>query len=163
MYNIREKLPIPFEHGDAWMTKDEGNQISKYVMNKHYLEVGTYHGYSLYRAFGRAKSITCVDHKKFPYPTSLGNSIKYLKMKSQKALKYLEDNFYEIILIDGCHTMPTILDDISGYWNKLKKNGYMMIHDYDIDGWDVKKAVNIFFKKEPEFIIDSLICFKKDE
>jgi hypothetical protein len=55
---------------------------------------------------------------------------------------HFEDNSLDFVLIDGEHTYEAILKDLELYWPKVKKGGYIFIHDSHVE--DVKNAVMDF-------------------
>lgn len=57
-------------------------------------------------------------------------------MESNEAHKFLKDNSYDLIFIDGDHRYEQVKNDIENYLPKLKDNGIICGHDYEI-GFDL--------------------------
>jgi len=67
---------------------------------------------------------------------------------SQDILKTLQHNSYDIIYIDGCHTLTCARADSLLAWSLLKKDGLLMIDDYsERDFPDVHTAAQELFQK----------------
>lgn len=63
---------------------------------------------------------------------------------SYKEINKFDDNFFDIIYIDGNHEVDYVLEDAVCSFRKLKVkvNGIMIFDDYDFYG--VKKSINAF-------------------
>ena len=146
--------------------------ISKYK-NKpiNYLEIGSFHGASVLlvaESYGYHKDskLFCIDtwEDYNEYPEYKGqnsnnfnifmeniknsthiNKIIPIKGYSEKEIPKLQDNYFDIIYVDGNHEEEYVYKDAILCYNKLKKNGYIIFDDYEWVG--VKKAVDKF-KKE---------------
>lgn len=59
---------------------------------------------------------------------------------SQDVLKTLRKNHYDIIYIDGCHTLACTREDTTLSWARLKPGGILMIDDYSTEFPDVYQA-----------------------
>jgi len=80
-------------------------------------------------------------YRKFLQRTINRNNIKLIKLKSDDAIKYIE-NKVDFVYIDGMHTYDQVKKDITNYRKLINENGFIGGHDY-VDGWaDVKRAVN---------------------
>ena len=64
---------------------------------------------------------------------------------SQEVLRKLKKNSYDIIYIDGCHTLTCTREDTSLSWELLKKGGIMMVDDYSKEFPDVYQAAQEFY------------------
>lgn len=63
---------------------------------------------------------------------------------NNEILKY-DDNFFDIIYIDGNHESQYVLEDAILSFRKLKKNGILIFDDYNDNTMpDLKKAVDAF-------------------
>ena len=64
---------------------------------------------------------------------------------SNKEIPKFDDNFFDIIYIDGNHETVYVLEDAVLSFRKLKKNGIMIFDDY---GWysahELEKGVDAF-------------------
>jgi len=76
------------------------------------------------------------------------DKIVWLKYISREAAKYIEDEELDFVYIDGNHKYEYVKQDIRIYYKKVKKNGLIAGHDYDMSdrhfdhGNNVRKAVN---------------------
>ena len=65
---------------------------------------------------------------------------------SDKAHDVLEENFFDLIFIDGLHTYEQLTKDCANFYSKLKTGGVFAGHDYNaIPG--VKQAADEFAQK----------------
>ena len=64
---------------------------------------------------------------------------------SQNVLKTLQKNYYDIIYIDGCHTLACTREDTALSWELLKKGGILMVDDYSKEFPDVYQAAQEFY------------------
>lgn len=123
-----------------------------------YLEIGTLHGANLlsvnmtYAAHPQSH-LTIID----PYKDyseygeyqgeqqlnlqTLCNNLNYFKVPKSKVslhrnlshlvLPTLQENYYDLIYIDGNHTSKSVLEDAVLSWRKLKPGGFLIFDDYD--------------------------------
>ncbi len=70
------------------------------------------------------------------------HKIRWIKKKSFKAVGNFTDDSMDFVYIDGNHAYDFVREDLFLYYPKLKKNGLLSGHDYDIKS--VKKAVDNF-------------------
>ena len=75
---------------------------------------------------------------------------------SNKEIHNFDDNFFDIIYIDGNHEPDYVLEDAVSSFRKLKVNGIMIFDDY---GWysahEVEKAIDAFvsvYSKRIEYL-----------
>jgi predicted O-methyltransferase YrrM len=86
---------------------------------------------------------------------------------SNKELCKFDDDFFDIIYIDGNHEAAYVLEDAVISFRKLKKNGIMIFDDYGWGGHEyVKKGIDAFlsaYSKRIEYLnnIDTQIFIKK--
>jgi lipopolysaccharide biosynthesis glycosyltransferase len=66
-------------------------------------------------------------------------NIKIYKSNSIHFLQNQDDNTYDIIYIDGDHSYNGVKQDLMNAFRKIKKGGYIMGHDYEMN---MKKAKN---------------------
>lgn len=57
------------------------------------------------------------------------------------------NNFFDIIIIDGSHKYENVIIDSENSLKMIKKNGYILWHDYSKDHIDVLKAIKKIKKK----------------
>ena len=57
------------------------------------------------------------------------------------------DEFFDIIIIDGSHKYENVIIDSENAIKMIKKNGFIIWHDYSRDHIDVLKAINFIKKK----------------
>jgi len=69
---------------------------------------------------------------------------------SEEALDRIDDGALDWVYIDGNHTYEAVLEDLSGYWDKVGGDGFILGHDYTNHaayramGFGVVEAVNAF-------------------
>ena len=76
-------------------------------------------------------------------------NIKIIKEDSVKTSKQFEDNYFDWVYIDAAHDYESVKKDIDNWWPKVKKNGYLCGHDYELKNpgiIEVKRAVDEFIK-----------------
>lgn len=82
-------------------------------------------------------------------------NVKLYKSNSNDFLQNIDDNIYDIIYIDGDHSYEGVKQDLINSYKKIKNNGYIMGHDYEMN---MKKAKNFYDfgvkKAVDEFCID---------
>ncbi len=131
----------------------------------NYLEIGTFYGANLLsvaQLYGTNKNskLYCIDpwedyedyseYKNMQsdiYNTFINNieqsdhkdKINIMRGYSNIEIPKLEDNFFDIIYIDGNHEPEYVLEDAVLCFRKLKKNGYMIFDDYGWGGPDLTK------------------------
>jgi predicted O-methyltransferase YrrM len=146
--------------------------LIKYIFpdNSNYLEIGTYSGNSalLVKKINPTLNIKCIDpyFENLEYELDLfsatsmdelyyqtykllnENNIQLIRGESEKILPVFEDNYFDIIFIDGDHKYESVEKDILNSYPKVKNNGIMFGHDSG------HSEVNDAIKKyiiEPEF------------
>lgn len=80
------------------------------------------------------------------------HNVSFHKSDSSTYLKSIDDNFYDLIYIDGDHSYHGVKLDLNNAFNKIKNGGYIMGHDYEMNmdrakhyyNFGVKKAVDEF-------------------
>jgi hypothetical protein len=68
-----------------------------------------------------------------------------VRKNSNEIFDLLKDNFFDLIYIDGNHTLDFVKSDIINALNKIKKDGIVVCDDYGNPGWwddGVTKAVD---------------------
>ena len=77
-------------------------------------------------------------------------NLKIIKKKSEEAVNFFNDNYFDFIYIDGNHTYDYVKNDLNLWFPKLKLNGILAGHDYcnytfkNGEKFGVIKAVNEF-------------------
>jgi len=159
----------------------------------NYLEIGTYYGANLLycgKTYGLHKDskLYCIDpwedyndysEYKNEQPQIYEGFIENIKNLgfqdkiiinrgySNKELCKFDDDFFDIIYIDGNHEAAYVLEDAVISFRKLKKNGIMIFDDYGWGGPEyVKKGIDAFlsaYSKRIEYLnnIDTQIFIKK--
>ena len=133
-----------------------------------YLEIGTFHGANLFsvaESYGAHPDsvLHCIDpcenYNDYPeykneqptnyniFMNNLNNSSDANKRKitvhrgfSNQEVPKFEDEYFDIIYIDGNHEPEYVLEDAVLSFRKLKKNGYMIFDDYGWGGPDLTQA-----------------------
>lgn len=162
-------------------------QLRKLENIKNILEIGSYEGRSCIffcDKFRNAK-ITCVDtwsgsdeHLKTKFIDIENNFnhniINHMIKERVNKIKLTSDNFFkknndffDVIYVDGNHETDQVKKDIYNSWNALKKGGYLILDDYT--WWwykDLKKnpasAINNFiYDRLDEIDLNNLIIWKQ--
>jgi|LakMenEpi03Aug12_release.lakeMendotaPanAssembly.Ray.scaffolds.fasta_scaffold08789_29 hypothetical protein len=122
---------------------------------EHYVEIGCYIGEStaLVLGFPQIKNLHCVDvwpdlNVKNLFDTRISTSGKnHVKIHHTSSKKFAETVNYEIdvVYIDGDHSYNSVKQDISVWYPKIKKGGFLCGHDYNQESWpDCKRAIDEF-------------------
>jgi len=106
------------------------------------------------------------------------NNIHKIKMTSEEASQTFPDKYFDLIYIDGAHDYNNVKKDILNWLPKVKDDGIISGHDYNMWECDVKKAVDEIFKdtkikiyQDSSWLIQKkditikivLVCIAKDE
>ena len=188
MYQLIDQRTISYVRGDvAWK-----HHLKLNTDSIKYLEIGCLHGGSLlyfHNTFGPNVDSTCIDpfsncdyyleynteheinYEIFKINTEqLGNKNVHIRKPSSEVLPLLENDFFDVIYIDGNHNLSNILEDGVLSYRKLKTNGYLIMDDVNWGHGEentqttVNAFVNAYTKNKMELIfIDSnqLILRKK--
>jgi len=87
--------------------------------------------------------------KKF-LPRQYMNKIVFSYISSKEVVKYIPDNFFDYIYIDGSHEYNDAKQDMELWFPKVKNNGYISGHDFNGYYESVTIAVNEFISKNSE-------------
>lgn len=95
--------------------------------------------------------------------------VSLMRKTSQDALNDIKAQSLDWVYIDGNHSYECTLNDLKGYYHKVKKNGLITGDDYGTIGWwskGVTKAVNYFltlkeYKTELFMIKNNQFIIKK--
>lgn len=74
--------------------------------------------------------------------------IEFIRKMSMDALDHFEDESLDFVYIDGNHAYKNVLEDLEGYWKKVRKGGILAGDDcYDTTGeaiifWDNVKDIH---------------------
>lgn len=140
------------------------HMIERYKIKK-IIEVGTLSGdigkrilreenikLDLYLMIDKVISKTCLDLE------ALFPEAKTIQALSSEAVKQIKNNSIDLIFIDGDHTYEGCKADLIAYQSKLKKGGWMLVHDYHRGGGGghpgVKLAVDEIWGTDFDFISD---------
>ena len=73
----------------------------------------------------------------------------------------------DLLFHDGIHSYQAVLDDSTLYHKFLKKNGYILWHDYELYRNSVGKGIDEFMKDHPRYkkveITNNIYVAKKEE
>ena len=111
----------------------DGNDVVYYDVGKSYLE--------LLEKYKDTPNINI--HK--------SNSINFLQNQ--------EDNYYDIIYIDGDHSYNGVKNDLFNAYRTIKNGGYIMGHDYEMN---MKKAKNIYNFGVQQAVDEFCITYKQN-
>lgn len=84
----------------------------------------------------------------------LDNYIKIFVQTTKQFKKMSLNKKYDYIYIDGDHSYKGVSFDVKSFWPKLKKGGYVLLHDIDVKGkfpegtYGVWKLFKEFSKKK---------------
>ena len=113
--------------------------------NVHLLEIGSYEGRSAIWFLEHvlthpSSTITCVDpffsrmaEIRFDHNMAVSRSSQRMikiKNRSQEVLKFLKENSYDVVYIDGSHRAVDVQADASLSWPLLKPGGFVIFDDY---------------------------------
>ena len=77
----------------------------------------------------------------------LSNRATLIRKKSTVAASQIQDNFLDLVYIDGDHTYDGVMEDLNAWWSKVNhQKGLICGDDYCWDG--VKQACDDFFKEK---------------
>lgn len=63
---------------------------------------------------------------------SYGDRFKLIRMGSDEAVSMFEDNFFDLVFIDGLHTYDQVKKDCENYYSKCKEGAIFAGHDYNV-------------------------------
>lgn len=139
------------------------------------IEIGSYAGESaeIFINSGLFKNFYCIDPWENGYDPKddLNYLVKYaeplfderfkdnkiiqkIKDHSWNAVNNFQDESIDFIYIDGNHKYQAVKKDLELYYPKIKKNGIISGHDYNLFG-NIYNAVNEFFKDKSSLTIFS--------
>ena len=138
--------------------------IERYKVKK-IIEVGTFHGDISKRILReenfRLDLYLMIDiqiHKTCSQLADIHHNARVIQAPSLEAVKTIEDNSIDLIFIDGDHTYIGCKNDLIAYQPKLKKGGWMLVHDYHRGGGGgfpgVRTAVNELWGSDFYFMPD---------
>ncbi len=81
--------------------------------------------------------------------------VEVIRKESSKALVGFEDDFFDLIYIDGDHRYDAVMNDLKLSLQKVKPGGFIGGDDYGIKGWwnnGVQDAVDEFRKRNKDII-----------
>ena len=70
-----------------------------------------------------------------------------IRESSKDAILRFKDESLDFVYIDAAHDFENVYWDIKNWYKKIKKNGIICGHDYDLEHDDVQRAVGIFCKE----------------
>jgi len=65
----------------------------------------------------------------------ISGQIILIRKNSDEIFNLLKDNFFDLIYIDGNHTLDFVKLDITNSLKKIKKDGIIVCDDYENPGW----------------------------
>lgn len=158
--------------GEAWRLASGWNKIVPLEDKPiNYLEIGTFYGANLIsvaESYGKNPNsvLYCIDpwedyeeyaeyknEQESIYNTflenikknNLENKVKIMKGYSHNEVPKLQDDFFDIIYIDGNHQPEYVLEDGVLAFRKLKVGGFIIFDDYGWNGPDVtQRGIDAF-------------------
>jgi predicted O-methyltransferase YrrM len=160
------RLPTPNTPASdkPWLPGEDIPYLIKHIANPIGIEIGTAEGYTTIHLLNSVPGLTLygidpyedyidwdarlISNSNVGYEQLLDKTKNYdnyhhIRASSDVAVQNLEDNSFDFIFIDGLHTYDQVLADCQNYYPKLKKNGLLLGHDYNMIP-DVKRAVDEF-------------------
>jgi predicted O-methyltransferase YrrM len=160
---LKQFIGAQYRLANNWFNHVDINNYKDRQMN--YLEIGTFYGanvFSVAQSYGlhNDTKLYCIDpwedYNEYPeykneQPTIYNAFLKNIenfdenhKIVIKRGYSNLEipkfdDNFFDIIYIDGNHEPEFVLEDAVLSFRKLKKNGIMIFDDYGWGGPDLTK------------------------
>ena len=162
-------IGIHYRMAPNWFGHIDVNQYKTRPVN--YLEIGTFYGANLFsvdKTYGQhpESKLHCIDpwedYDEYPeykneqpsiyeaFSANLESSgskdkITVHRGYSNVVIPTLEDNFFDIIYIDGNHEPEYVLEDAVLSFRKLKKDGIMIFDDYGWGGPDLtQRGIDAF-------------------
>jgi hypothetical protein len=86
-------------------------------------------------------------YKELSEKYSENKNVKLIKSDSSSYLRSIENDYYDIIYIDGDHSYTGVKNDLSESFYKIKNGGYIMGHDYEMNMDKAKNVYNFGVKK----------------
>jgi len=163
----KSKIEHIYDNIDGWFDFDDiyKDMVNRFSDNSHFVEIGA--------AWGKSSSYMAVEiansGKKIKFDVidkwedeqgsffekylkninSVKDFINPIKGYSMDVVNKYEDNSIDFLFIDSSHEYEDILNDIKLWYHKIKHNGIIAGHDYNIaDFPGVVKAVNEYFGAE---------------
>jgi len=162
-------IGLHYRMADNWFGHIDVDQYKTRPVN--YLEIGTFYGANLFsvdKTYGQhpESKLHCIDpwedYDEYPeykneqpsiyeaFTANLESSgckdkITVHRGYSNVVIPTLEDNFFDIIYIDGNHEPEYVLEDAVLSFRKLKKDGIMIFDDYGWGGPDLtQRGIDAF-------------------
>jgi predicted O-methyltransferase YrrM len=190
--NFKDFDGVRYRLADNWYSTINVDDYKNKQIN--YLEIGTFYGANLlsvaktYCANENSK-LYCIDpwedYTDYPeyknqQPTIYNKFLSNIENSGYKdkiiikrgysnlEIPKFEDNFFDIIYIDGNHEPEYVLEDAVLSFRKLKKNGIMIFDDYGWGGPELtKKGIDAFlagYHKKITYlgIVDTQVFIKKN-
>jgi hypothetical protein len=98
-------------------------------------------------------------YQQFKLNTSKYSNIEHFKIKSDD---FISNNLFDIVYIDGEHSLEQVKKDIENFLPKIKKGGFISGHDYYEDYGYVKPIVDQIFGK-PDMAFQDASWIKRVE
>ena len=132
--------------------------LAKQQGGAHFLEIGTYVGYSaslIAQAAPEAKIVTLnpLEHEVKEAQIHLNQwpNVEIIQAKSWDWLEYYKGPFFNFVFVDGDH--GRVREDLP-WWDWVVEGGLMLFHDYSPKECPpVYNAVNEFFKDSPDILL----------
>ena len=187
----KEYVSGPINSGEysdvsGWLSDAEGAALQKYAVMPNddtmsfgnCLEIGSYKGRSSCYIAKVARELTCIDtfladtsgqnqstestYEEFRKNTEeFSKKIRAIVGTSTDMAGLMRDGYFDMIFLDAMHDYDSVFSDLSMYWDKLKKGGYFLFHDYaNPDYPGVAKAANELIGPADE-VVDSIGIYKK--
>lgn len=145
------------EHNKEWY-----NEKVRNIKNGLIVETGVYGGASLLSIADTCKENNNEIHGIDPWDWDMdhltlmrglniilqklkyNNFVRLIKRNSLNVVSRYADNSVDLVFIDTSHKYKNTLNEMNGWYPKIKKNGILSGHDYESEFHGVIQAVNEF-------------------
>jgi cephalosporin hydroxylase len=154
---------------NGWFSTEDAvayQELVSPISNGIVLELGSYEGLSLYyiKDICKANNTKLISVDFIAYDKLVENTkewgIDFINLQSSEASDLFPDEYFDLVFLDGDHHKEAMMSDIEGWLPKIKKEGVLAGHDFNlnhlkrgIQHWfDIKKVntkSNVWWYREP--------------
>jgi 23S rRNA U2552 (ribose-2'-O)-methylase RlmE/FtsJ len=147
-----------------------GELFKRFRLTKNILEIGVYTGGShlLWRDYFPEATVVGIDIK---HCDKLDHQSRIIEIVGDayknETLNLFKDDYFDIIIDDGPHTLDTMLFCVKNYLSKLSDNGIMCIEDIVEYSWlrqlsdavpsELQKCIKVFDLRQTDEKNDSIL------
>jgi len=146
--------PVPIQQVDVEFL-ELLDEFKKLPIKKDILEIGTYHGGSLWYWINYSDddaNIIGIDVQMSQEDKALWNSWLRLNQKlnllefNTIEIKLPDNNYYDFIFIDGDHRYEFAKHDFSTYYPKIRDGGFIALHDIHNVGYPAFGVMKLWYE-----------------